>query len=137
MKKLLLCLFLGCCYPPKVSAQLPKAELYDLVVKLMYDSTGNENVGDWAVGTPKKYPVKWKADRIEMSDDTSINFCRTGAADVTIKGKNFWQAGVPVKWNIMLKGARMGYSSLSIFSSASQDLRPRHTLDSLFGKKNF
>ena len=103
----------------------------------MYDSTGYKNVGDWAVGTPKKYPVKWKADRIEMSDDTSINFFRTGAADVTIKGKSFWQAGVPVKWNIMLKGARMGYSSLSIFSSASQDLRPRHTLDSLFGKKNF
>lgn len=62
----------------------------------MYDSTGYENVGDWAVGTPKKYPVKWKADRIEMSDDTSINFFRTGAADVTIKGRAFGRRACPL-----------------------------------------
>ena len=136
MKKLLLLLALSCS-AGYASAQTPKTELYDLLVKLMYDSTGYENVGAWSVGKPKKFPIKWKADRIEMSDDTSINFFRMGTADITIKGRSFEQAGVPVKWNIMLKGPRMGYSSHSIISSASKDLKPRYTLDSLFGKKNY
>jgi len=119
------------------ASQTTKSELYDLIKKMIYDSTGYENVGDWAVGQPKKYPVKWKADRIEMSDDTSINFYRLGTADIIIKGRSFMQAAVPVKWNIMLKGPRMGYTSFSIISSASKDFQPRYTIDSLFGKKNY
>jgi hypothetical protein len=119
------------------SAQSTRTELYDLIKKLLYDSTGYENVGDWAVGQPKKFPVKWKADRIEMSEDTSINFYRMGTADIAVKGRSYKQAGQPVKWNIMLKGPRMGYSSFSIISSPSTEIQTAYTLDSIFGKKPF
>lgn len=118
-------------------SQAGKTELYDLVKKLLYDSTGYENVGDWGVGQPKKYPVKWNADRIEMSEDTSINFFRKGTADVMLKGKSFSQAGKPVSWQIMLKGPRMGYISFSLLSSPSSELKPKYTIDSVFGKKPF
>lgn len=136
MKKLVFYLMLSSC-GYTASAQTSKTELYDLLVQLMYDSTGYENVGDWAVGKPKKFPVKWKADRIEMSDDTSINFFRMGTADISINGRSFQQAGLPVKWNIMLKGPRMGYASHSIISSPSKEFKPRLTIDSLFGKRKF
>lgn len=117
-------------------AQQSKVELYDLLKKFMYDSTGYTNVGDWAVGNAKKFPVKWKEDRIIMSDDTSINFYRTGSADISIKGKKFTDAAKqPVKWNIMLKGPRMGYTNFSIISSPSKDFSPKYTIDSLFGSK--
>jgi len=118
-------------------AQTTKVELYDLVKKLLYDSTGYENVGDWAVGLPKKFPVKWKSDRIEMSGDTSINFYRMGTVDLTIKGRNFKEAAQPVKWNIMLKGPRMGYTSFSILSSPTTEMQPKYNIDSLFGNKPF
>ncbi len=136
MKKLLLYLLL-CCSSTFVTAQSTKTELYNLLKKFFLDSTGYENVGDWAVGVPKKFPVKWKEDRVIMSDDTSINFYRTGTADLTIKGKSFMQAAQPVKWNIMLKGPRMGYTSFSIISSPSSELQPKFTIDSVLDKKFF
>jgi hypothetical protein len=137
MKKLLLNIAIVCT-AFTATAQSPKTELYDLIKKLLTDSTGYENVGDWNVGAPKKLPVKWKTDRIEMSDDTSINFFRTGSAGIMIKGKSFMQAGQSVKWNLMLKGPRMGYTSFSIVSSPlSSELQPKYNLDSVFGKKPF
>lgn len=51
----------------------PKTELFDLVKKLLSDSNGYGNIGNWAVGNSKTYPSKWKEDRLIMSDDTSIN----------------------------------------------------------------
>jgi len=60
-----------------------------------------------------------------------------GTADITIKGRNFMQASQPVKWNIMLKGPRMGYGSFSIISSPTTDIQPRYTIDSIFGNKAF
>ncbi len=120
------------------SAQLPKVELYDLIKKFLYDSTGYENVGDWAVGQPKKFPVKWKEDRLIMSDDTAINFYRSGTANIAIKGKTFTQAmNKPAAWNIMVKGPRMGYTSFSIISTPSKELLTKYTIDSLFGNKPF
>ena len=116
-------------------AQPVKTELYDLIKKLLCDSTGSENVGDWAVGQPKKFPVNWKEDRIEMSEDTSINFYRLGTADITVKGRSFMKAAQPVKWSIMLKGARSGYSSFSILSSPANDMQPKYNIDSIFSKK--
>ncbi len=136
MKKLLL-YFVFACSNIAASAQTSKTELYDLIKKLIPDSTGYENVGDWSVGQPKKFPVKWKADKIEMSEDTSINFFRLGTTDITIKGQTFMQGAASVKWNIMLKGPRMGYSSFSIISSPSNNFQPKYTIDSLFGKKPF
>ncbi|RYF89307.1 MAG: hypothetical protein EOO03_06340 [Chitinophagaceae bacterium] len=118
-------------------AQNSSTELYDLIVKFMYDSTGYESVGDWGVGKPKKFPVAWKTDRIEMSDDTSINFFRSGTADISIKGKKIATSNNTAAWRIMLKGPRMGYSSYSIISVPSKDFAPRYTIDSLFSKKKF
>jgi hypothetical protein len=118
-------------------AQSSKIELYDLIKKLLNDSTGYENVGDWAVGQPKKYPVKWDEDRLIMSEDTSINFYRMGTADITLKGRTFMQAGNPVKWKFMLKGPRMGYGSFTIISTPSTEFQPKYILDSAFGKNPF
>jgi hypothetical protein len=137
MKKLLL-LALSSCITVAAAAQAPKTALYDLVKKMLYDSTGYENVGDWAVGNPKKFPVKWKEDRVIMSEDTSINFYRSGTADIVINDHSYMQNGQPVKWNVMLKGPRMGYTSFSIISSPpSAEMKPGFTIDSIFGKKPF
>lgn len=119
-------------------AQPPKTEVYDLIKKLLTDSTGFENVGDWSVGNPKKFPVLWKNDRVEMSADTSINFFRTGVANLTIKGKSFTQASQLIKWNLLLKGPHAGYTSFSIISSPmSSNMPPKYNIDSVFGKKPF
>ena len=136
MKKLLL-YFVFACISITAFSQTASTELYDFIKKLLSDSSVYENVGDWSVGQPKNFPIKWKADKIEMSDDTSINFFRLGSADIIIKGHRFMQGADPVKWNIMLKGPRMGYTSLSIISSPSKELQPQLTIDSLFGKKIF
>ena len=120
------------------AAQSPKTELYDLIKKLLTDSTGYENVGDWSVSSLKKSPVKWKTENLEMSDDTSINFFRSGTVDLSLKGQSFMQDGKPVKWNIMLKGPHAGYTSFSIISSPlCSDMQPKYTIDSIFGKKIF
>jgi hypothetical protein len=136
MKKILLQIFFIFC-TFVVSAQVSKTELYDLIKKLLYDSTGYENVGDWAVGESKKFPVKWKEDRLIMSDDTSINFFRSGTVDLTINGHHFMEAGQPVKWNIMLKGPRMGYTSFSMISSPGTEMQPKQNIDSLFCNKPY
>ena len=136
MKKLLL-YFVFTCGSIAAYSQTTKLELYDLIKKLITDSSGYENVGDWAVGEPKKFPIKWKTDNLVMSEDTSINFYRMGSLDITIKGQSFKQGTEPVKWNIMLKGPRMGYTSFSIISSPAKDFQPKYTIDSLFGKKPF
>src|SRR6185437_6657304 len=110
----------------QVTAQATKTGLYDLIKKFMYDSTGYENVGDWAVGDPKKYPVKWKDDGIIMSDDTSINFYRRGNATVILTND---LGGTPLQWQLMLKGPRSGYSSFSMISQPSEKYNNRITLD--------
>jgi hypothetical protein len=136
MKKLVLSILLSV-ITIMISAQSRKTDMYDFIKKLLYDSTGYENVRDWAVGQPNDFPVAWKADKIEMSDDTSINFYRIGTADIMINNRSLKRAGQPVKWNIMLKGARSGYSSFSILSSPSNEIQPGLTIDSLFGNKPF
>jgi hypothetical protein len=60
-----------------------------------------------------------------------------GTAEITIKGRSFMKAGEPVKWNVMLKGPRMGYTSFSIISSSSEEIQPKYIIDSVFGKKPF
>ncbi len=121
----------------QINSYTQKTELFDLVKLLMYDSTGFSNVGDWAVGKTKKFPVKWKDDAITMSEDTAINFYRMGTVDLLLNGNYITEAGQPLKWNIMLKGPRMGYGSFAIISSPSTSLKPKMTVDSLFGNKIF
>ncbi len=135
--KNLIHIFLLCGSQLAAFAQPSKTELYDLVKKIVTDSTGYENVGDWAVGKPATFPVQWKADKLEMSDDTSINFYRMGTANIVVNGRRFMQSDKPVTWNLMLKGPRMGYSSFSIISSPSKDMQPKYTLDSLFGGRPY
>ncbi|MCY7421774.1 MAG: hypothetical protein LH478_08540 [Chitinophagaceae bacterium] len=120
-----------------LNAQSAKIELYDLVKQFLYDSSGFKNVGDWGVKHPKKYAVNWKADKLEMSPDTSINFYRLGTADVKINGRTVMQKGVPVQWQFMLKGPRMGYMSFSTISTPSTEFKPKYNLDSLFGNRPY
>lgn len=136
MKKFIL-LLLFSCVNLLLYAQSPKIEMYDLVKQFLYDSSGFENVGEWGVSKPKKYAVDWKADRVEMSPDTSINFYRLGSADVKIHGRTITQKGSPIKWQFMLKGPRMGYTSFSMISAPSTELKPKFTLDSLFANKPY
>ena len=148
MKKLLIAIW-AVIFAGTLSAQVKKTtsgtkpslnksvELYDLIKKLWVDSTGYSEVGDWAVGNPKKFPVKWKEDRIIMSEDTSINFYRMGSADVSIAGKTFTHEDKPVIWNVMLKGPRMGYTSISMISSPSKDFSALTSLESLFEGKPY
>ncbi len=136
MKKLILSIFLSG-VTIMVVAQSNKTNMYDFIKMLLYDSTGFENVGDWGIGENKKFPVTWKDDRVIMSDDTSINFYRRGIAGIVLNNRSLKQAGQPVKWNIMLKGARSGYSSFSMLSSPSNEIRPKCSVDSLFGNKPF
>ena len=136
MKKLLLLSIFSSLHHFAV-AQPAKIEMYDLVRQFLYDSSGFENVGDWGIGHPKKYAVNWKADKLEMSPDTSINFYRLGTVDAKVRGRTIMQKGVPVKWQLMLKGSRMGYMSFSLISSPSVELNPKYTIDSLFGNKPF
>lgn len=136
MKKIILYSVFAC-LSTSLAAQSMKTNLYDLVKKLIPDSNGYENVGDWAVGKPKKFPVKWKEDRLVMSEDTSINFYRMGTADITINGEQLPGAAGAVIWNIMLKGPRSGYSSFSIVSSLSKALLNKYTLDSLFKDRDY
>lgn len=123
-------------YSHKASAQVPKIELYNLIKALLIDSSGYGQMGDWAVNKPKKFPVLWDADRIEMSDDTSINFFRKGKVSI-LKNKMPWPAENANQWNIMLKGPRMGYASFSMISPAVSKVAPRLTLDSLFRGKPY
>lgn len=111
-----------------------KTELYDLVNKLIPDSSGHENVGSWGIGKSRIYPVAWKANHIERSKDTSINFFRSGVTDVAIRKKSVTS---PAKWTVMIKGARNGYTSFSIVSPPSKNLQPVISLDSIFGVKPF
>ena len=120
-----------------LSAQSHKVELYDLVRQFLYDSSGFENVGDWGVSHPKKYEVNWKADNLEMSPDTSINFYRLGTVDAKINGRTIMQKGKPVQWQLMLKGPRSGYMSFSMISTPSTEFKPQYNLDSLFGNKPY
>ena len=120
-----------------VRAQAAKTDMYDFIKNLLYDSTGYENVGDWSVGKARRFPVAWSSDRLEMSNDTSINFYRRGKADLTVNGRSISSGGKPVAWNILLKGPRMGYTSFSILAAPSKELSAMLPLDSLFGKKRF
>ncbi len=110
--------------------QVKKIELFDLIKKFVQDSAKYDVSGDWSVGHPATFPVKWQADRIEMSDDEKINFFRKGTADITLNGRNFTG-----KWTVMLMGPRSGFSSFSIASPNISNFRPRQTIDSLFPKK--
>lgn len=136
MKKLVVIIVINCLIGG-LAAQPAKTEMYELIKKLLYDSTGYENVGDWSVGSSKNFPVTWKTDHIEMSDDTSINFFWLGSASITVKGRQYMQAGKPIKWSIMLKGPRMGYTNFSIISGGSPEISSRFNIDSVFGQKPF
>lgn len=136
MKNFFLCVLI-ICSTSTLTAQTQKIELYDMIKKLIPDSSGYENVGDWGVGQPKQFPIKWESENLIMSEDTSINFYRRATANISIKGKTFMQSSQPVKWNFMLKGPRMGYTSYSIISSPNTEIQPKYTIDSIFGKKPF
>lgn len=126
-----------CCFLFYITAfsQTKKTELYDLIKKLVQDSTIEPIVGDWAVGKPSAYPVQWQADRLEMSDDLTINFFRKGTANITVNGTPYTTGNAPMKWAVMLKGPRMGFTSFTITSGSHPSIKPKTNIDSLFAKQ--
>ena len=132
-------LFSFCCLILSANSfsQTKKIELFDLVKKLVQDSTGYDTMGEWAVGKPAMYPIKWQADRVEMSDDMKINFFRKGAANISINPITYIAANIPVKWDVLLKGPRSGFTSFTISCSNSDAIKARVTIDSLFVKKTY
>ncbi len=133
-------LFSFCCLMLSVNcySQLKKVDLYDLVKKLAEDSSQYSSVGDWAVGKPLTFPVKWEADKIEMSDDEKINFFRKGTANIIVNGIAYNDlVNKPIKWNVMLKGPRSGFTSFSIASGSNAAIKAKTPIDSLFGKKPY
>lgn len=114
-----------------------QVELFNLVQSLVPDSSEYSAVGDWAVGKPSTYAVKWESDRVTMSDDININFFRKGIAHIAIKGSPIVVAGKSVPWNVMIKGPRAGFSSFTISGTAHKSFSSKTTIDSLFLKNTF
>lgn len=110
-----------------------KIELFDLV-KTLAEKEGIDG-GDWAVGRPATYPVKWKEDRVIMSEDTSINFYRQGFADILINKMSVVPASKPI--NVMLRGPRSSYMAYNILIAYKNSSRVKPSIDSLFGKNNY
>src|ERR1035437_7502113 len=102
-------------------AQTKKIDLYDLIKKFVQDSSVSGTSGDWAVGHPATYPLEWKEDRVNMSDDIKINFYRTGSAMVSVNGKAY------SKWSVMLRGPRSGFSSFNVSSPLLISIHPKQT----------
>ena len=118
-------------------SQTKKTELFDLIKNFVQDSTEYPTTGDWAVEKPKTYPVKWESDRIVMSDDMKINFYRKGTANISVNGKTFNDGASPAKWNVMLRGPRMGFISFNITSPYLKNLYQKITIDSLLNTKQY
>ncbi|MDB5201499.1 MAG: hypothetical protein JWQ27_908 [Ferruginibacter sp.] len=115
-----------------IQAQTKPVALYDLLKKLIQDSTEYTTTGDWAVGKPGMYPVRWQKDRLEMSDDIKINFFRKGNATILLNSK-----APAAEWNVILMGPRMGFTSFVLTSEPSLNFAPKQALDSLLGNKNY
>jgi hypothetical protein len=80
---------------------------------------------------PAAYLVQWQNERVEMSDDMKINFFRKGTVNILINGHD------ASKWNIMLRGARSGFSSFNISGMPGKNMGMMQTVDSLLGKKPY
>lgn len=131
MKNLLSSLFLLLLLGNTSFSQTKQVELYDLLKKFIPDSSEYSSVGDWSVGNPSAFPVKWNENRIVMSDDMKINFYRTGIANITLNGKTYG------KWTVMLRGPRAGFTNFNISSPNSTDIKAKQTIDNVLGKKDY
>jgi len=89
LKFLLYTLF--CILSADAVAQTAKTEMYDLVKKLLDDSTGYENVGDWAV----KIPVIGIGG-IRSAED-ALEFLLVGAKAIEVGTANFLDPEATVK----------------------------------------
>lgn len=76
-------------------AQTKKVELFDLVKMLVQDTSEYSMIGDWAVNSASKYPVKWGDKRYQYGEDLNINFYRNGTANIAINGKTFTTGAGP------------------------------------------
>ena len=98
-------------------------------------------VGDWAVGNPGAFPIKWKADRIEMSADIKINFFRMGTVNIAVKGKSLLNTQQQLcKWTLMLRGPRAGFTNYALNSEGIAGWRISADgvlIDSLLGNKPY
>lgn len=120
-----------------VSYSQKQVELFNLVKAFIPDSSEYSAVGNWAVGKPTTYPVKWENDRVTMSDDMTINFYRKGTANISINRAPLLVSGKPMLWNVMIKGPRAGFSSFTIKSAPHKSFKPKAEIDSLLFNSNY
>ncbi len=117
------------------NAQTKKIELSELFKSLIPDSTEYQTVGDWNMKKPDAQTIKWTSDHLEMSDDMSINFFKKALVQVTLKGQS--RNAVSLKWNLMLRGPRMGFDNFNLTSPYLQGFIAPPTLDSILSVNNY
>lgn len=118
-------------------SQTKKTELYDLVKIFIQDTSEYETVGDWSAIESDAKTVKWTSDHLEMSDDMKINFFMNGLVMITLNGSTYTQGNKLVKWNLMLRGPRAGYTNFNLTSPVLPLMKPKVSLDSLLGKNPY
>lgn len=117
------------------SAQTKKIDFTELLKVLIPDSTEYQSVGDWNMKKPDAQTIKWTSDHLEMSDDMSINFFKNALVQVTLKGKS--KNVTNTKWNLMLRGPRMGYDNFNLTSPILSGYTAPPIIDSLISLKNY
>jgi hypothetical protein len=117
------------------NAQTKKIELSELFKSLIPDSTDYSSVGDWNMKKPGPQTIKWTSDHLEMSDDMSINFFKKALVLVMIKGQT--KSPSNLKWNLMLRGPRMGFDNFNLTSPYLSGFTSPPVLDSLLSLNNY
>ena len=124
------------CLSINLYPQSKTISLYDFMYKLAPDS-GKHATGDWSVGKPAFVSIKWKNNRIEMSEDMKINFFREGAITLSVNGVVYQNMqNKPIGWYLMLRGPRSGFTNYLIMGMGNNSFKPM-LIDSLLGKKRY
>lgn len=116
-----------------MKAQTIPTELQKLVTSFIADESEDAVVGDWAVGEPSKYDVKWSTDKLESGNDPNFSFFRNGMTSAYYRGKTLLNSQKPISWAVTLRGPKEGYTSYSIASSPSSELND-FSIESIFSK---
>ncbi len=109
-------------------AQTIPTELQKLIISFI---PAEGSLASWGVGNPSMYDVKWSADKVESSDDPSINFYRNGMTSAYYRGKTLLNSQKPISWAVSIKGPKDGFTNYSIVSSPSSELN-NFSIESIF-----
>ncbi|MEP7080925.1 MAG: hypothetical protein ABI784_09355 [Ginsengibacter sp.] len=117
------------------NAQTKRIELSELFKSLIPDSSEYQITGDWNMKKPDAQTIRWTSDHLEMSDDMTINFFKNALVQVTLKGRNRNPGNS--KWNLMLRGPRMGFDNFNLTSPYLSGYSAPPILDSLLSSNSY